>query len=117
MRITQVGAKNFRAIGAIDLKLMPLTVVIGPNGAGKSSLLELLQLLAGLQKEGRLLETIARWGGYNATVFYGAPEPRITLAVSVSDRPSDRLDYHLELFGERGSFFVSGEHLWKRGNG
>jgi len=113
MRITRIGAKNFRAIGLVDLELMPLTVLIGPNGVGKSSILEMLQVLSGLQKEGRLLESVARWGGYNATVFYGAREPRMSFAVSVSDA-SDRLDYHLELLGERGSFFVSAERLEKR---
>ncbi len=113
MRVTRIRAENFRALRKIDLGLRPLSVVIGPNGAGKSSLLELLHLFAGLKHPAHFAESLAPWGGYAATVSYGASAQRMKLGITASDE-RQALDYDLGFLGEGAGFFVQSERAVQR---
>ena len=42
----RVKLKNYRSIGACDVRLGPLTFLVGPNGSGKSNFVDALRLVA-----------------------------------------------------------------------
>src|SRR5712675_419705 len=43
--LQRVGPKNYKSIGACDVKLGPLTFLVGPNGSGKSNFLDALRFV------------------------------------------------------------------------
>jgi len=110
MRITRVRAENLRSLKQIDLELRPFTVVIGPNGAGKSSFLELVNLFAGAEEPANLINGLSRWGGYHATLRFGAGNATMKIGVTLSD-DENKFDYDIELMGEGGHCFVRSENL------
>lgn len=52
MILKHIRIKNFRSIGEIDLELSPLTVLVGPNASGKSNILDALQFVRDVFREG-----------------------------------------------------------------
>ena len=44
--ITRVALRNYKSIGACDVRLGPLTLLVGPNGSGKSNFLDALRFTA-----------------------------------------------------------------------
>ncbi len=44
--VHRVRLKNYKSIGACDVRLSPLTFLVGPNGAGKSNFVDALRLLS-----------------------------------------------------------------------
>lgn len=112
MRVTHVRAKNFRSLKEVDLELRPFTVMIGPNGAGKSTLLELLNLFAGADDPQRFYNGFSRWGGYHATLRFGAGEAPMVLGVGLSGHAGESdFDYAIEFMSEGVQWFVRREFL------
>ncbi len=107
MRITHIRAKNFRCLGDVDLELRPFNVIIGPNGAGKSSFLELIRLFSGVEQ---LANGFAKWGGFPASLRYGAEEPSMKIGLGAT-RDAESVEYDLELEKEGIGFFVRSERL------
>jgi len=110
MRITRIRTKNFRALGDVDLTLPPFSVLVGPNGSGKSSVLELLHLFAGIGTPGNFSSSFSRWGGFDATLFYGAQDAVMSLGITATEEDTC-WDYDVQFCGERGSFYVSTERF------
>lgn len=61
-RVTSVGLRNYRSIGAANVSLGPMTLLVGRNGAGKSNFLEALRLVA-LALQSNLDHAIRQLGG------------------------------------------------------
>lgn len=68
--LTTLAVANYRSLRDVVLPLGPLTVITGPNGSGKSSLYRALRLLADCA-EGRVIGSLAREGGLDATLWAG----------------------------------------------
>ena len=74
MRLTSIGVGGFKSIRDLQpLELRPINVLIGANGAGKSNLVSFLRLLNAIPKL-RLQEFVAREGGANTLLHYGAKQ-------------------------------------------
>jgi predicted ATPase len=68
--ITTLAVSGYRSIRSLVVPLGRLTVVTGPNGSGKTSLYRSLRLLAETA-QGRLIQTLAREGGLQSTLWAG----------------------------------------------
>lgn len=99
MRITHIRAKQFLNLREVDLELRPFSVLIGPNGAGKSTLLDLLHRFQGIDNADLFPSYFSQWGGYEATLFYGAANKVMQLGFSAGNTDV-RLDYDIEFLGE-----------------
>lgn len=44
--ITRVAIRNYKSIGACDVRLGPLSILVGPNGSGKSNFVDALRFIA-----------------------------------------------------------------------
>ncbi|WP_348643691.1 AAA family ATPase [Methylocystis sp. L43] len=86
--ITRLAISGYRSIR--DLVLAPgrLTIVTGANGAGKSSLYRALRLLADVA-QGRIIQSLAREGGLNSTLWAG-PE-KFSRAMKAGETPIEPL--------------------------
>lgn len=73
-KISHLTIEGFMSIQKLDrLELRDLNVLIGPNGAGKSNLITFFEMLRELV-EGRLRFWVARRGGSERILSYGAKE-------------------------------------------
>ncbi len=86
--ITRLAISGYRSIRDLVLAPGPLTVVTGANGAGKSSLYRALRLLADIA-QGRIIQSIAREGGLNSTLWAG-PE-KFSRAMKTGETPIEPL--------------------------
>lgn len=70
--IDWISVEGFRSIGRLErLPLGPVNVLIGANGAGKSNFIDVFALLRALRL-GRMDEYVARSGGANRNLHFGA---------------------------------------------
>ncbi len=103
--IRTITIQDFRSIAELkDLEVRPLNVLIGANGSGKSNFLGALDLLqTALRNENLLSEYVARAGGADSLLHFGAKvTPTIRFTLSFEDR---RDDFSLELrFGGADRF-------------
>lgn len=77
-RLSHIRIKGFKSIERLQLQLGPVNVLIGQNGAGKSNFIGFFRMLNELIEE-RLQLYVARSGGANALLYYGAKTtPAIT---------------------------------------
>ena len=65
-----LAISGYRSLKDIVLSLGQLNVITGPNGSGKSNVYKALRLLASTS-EGRLIQTLAREGGLQSTLWAG----------------------------------------------
>ncbi len=86
--ITRLAISGYRSIRDLVLAPGPLTIVTGANGAGKSSLYRALRLLADVA-QGRIIQSLAREGGLNSTLWAG-PE-KISRAMKAGEIPIEPL--------------------------
>ena len=86
--ITRLAISGYRSIRDLVLAPGPLTVVTGANGAGKSSLYRALRLLADVA-QGRVIQSLAREGGLNSTLWAG-PET-FSRAMKAGETPIEPL--------------------------
>ncbi len=70
-QLTKIRLKGWKSIREVELDLGPLNVLIGANGSGKSNFISYFKLLNEMS-EGRLQEYIARVGGADSLLHYGA---------------------------------------------
>jgi predicted ATPase len=76
IRVTHLGVGGFKSIKNLQpLELRPTTILIGSNGAGKSNLISFLDLLRAIAA-GNLQDYVARSGGAETLLYYGAKETR-----------------------------------------
>lgn len=68
--IDRIAIAGYRSIRSLVLKLGQLNVVTGPNGSGKSNLYRALRLIADAA-EGRLVQSLAREGGFHSVLWAG----------------------------------------------
>lgn len=68
--LTTLAISNYRSLRDLLIPLRPLTVITGANGSGKSSVYRALRLLAEAA-QGRLVQTLAREGGLQSTLWAG----------------------------------------------
>ncbi|NQT51149.1 AAA family ATPase [bacterium] len=93
-RLTRIQVRGYKSIREMDLELGQINVLIGGNGAGKSNFVSLFQLLRAKMVD-ELDEYVARSGGANSLLYYGAkktPAMRVDLSLESATRP-----YTLEL--------------------
>lgn len=60
--IIQIGARNFRSLADVSVRLGALTVLVGPNGSGKSNLVDVLRFLSEALQRGLDAAIIERHG-------------------------------------------------------
>ena len=65
-----LAISRYRSLKDIVLCLGQLNIITGPNGSGKSNIYKALRLLAAAA-EGRLVQTLAREGGLQSTLWAG----------------------------------------------
>ena len=70
-RLDHIEIEGFKSIRSLRLQLGPVNVLIGQNGAGKSNFISFFRMLNELIEE-RLQLYVARSGGANALLYYGA---------------------------------------------
>ena len=63
-----LAISGYRSLKDIVLCLGQLNIITGPNGSGKSNIYKALRLLAAAA-EGRLIQTLAREGGLQSTLW------------------------------------------------
>ncbi|MGI9175033.1 MAG: AAA family ATPase [Rhodothermales bacterium] len=77
-RLDHIEIEGFKSIERLRLQLGPVNVLVGQNGAGKSNFISFFRMLNELIEE-RLQLYVARSGGANALLYYGAKTtPEIT---------------------------------------
>lgn len=101
-----ITIRGFRSIAAVErLELRQLNVLIGANGSGKSNFLGVFSFLREI-REGRLHEHVARQGGANRLLHFGAKTtPTLYLELSFGGR-SGRYGIHLEVTADDRFHFV-----------
>jgi predicted ATPase len=72
-KLTKIDIGGFKSIKSLEIELRPTNILIGSNGAGKSNLISFLNLLKAIAA-GRLQEHVARAGGAETLLYYGAKE-------------------------------------------
>jgi len=60
--LERIRISNFRSIGEIDVEISPLTVLVGPNASGKSNILDALQFVKDVYRDGLQSAVDARQG-------------------------------------------------------
>ena len=88
-----ISVEGFRSIARLEqLPLGPVNVLIGANGSGKSNLIQVFALLRAWHL-GRLDEYVARTGGANRNLHFGA---KVTTRLSVETRFKDDKTHDIE---------------------
>ena len=88
-----ITIKGFKSISSIEkLKLSPINILIGPNGSGKSNFIGVFSFLHAL-REGRLQEYVARSGGADKLLHFGA-------------RSTDKMEIHISFDGEINQYQI-----------
>ena len=84
--LDSITIKGFKSIAAIEkLKLGAINVLIGPNGSGKSNFIGAFSFLNAIL-EGQLQEYVARAGGADRILHFGAKTtPTLTIHISFQD--------------------------------
>jgi predicted ATPase len=72
-QLAKISLKGCKSIREVKLELGPLNVLIGANGSGKSNFISFFKLLNEMG-EGRLQEYVARIGGADSLLHYGAKQ-------------------------------------------
>lgn len=106
MRITRVGASNWRNFKQLDFKLENRLFVVGPNAAGKSNLLDLFRFLSEVAGPGGLATAIEQRGGISKVRSLFARNNaggRLVLDVTLTDG-DDQWRYRLAIRGEKGGY-------------
>ena len=76
--LRKITIEGYKSIRQMSLELRPLNVLIGANGAGKSNFVSFFELLREIAAV-RLQHHVARSGGGDAFLFYGAKDtPRLS---------------------------------------
>lgn len=68
--IEKIAIAGYRSIRSLVIPLAPLNVITGANGSGKSNLYRALRLLVETA-EGRLIQSLAREGGFDSVLWAG----------------------------------------------
>lgn len=68
--ISKLAISGYRSLRECVLALGAINVVTGPNGAGKSNVYRALRLLGDIA-QGRIIQSLAREGGLNSTLWAG----------------------------------------------
>jgi predicted ATPase len=106
--LARLTLRGFKSIRDVSLDLRAMNVLIGANGAGKSNLVSFFRLLGEIMGN-RLQYFIARSGGADSLLFYGAktnPSLEMVLRFESDGAESEyraRLDYAADdtlVFGE-----------------
>jgi predicted ATPase len=114
--ITEVRAKNFKALRDVRVKLGPCTILAGPNASGKSTLIEVFRLLhrASFPTPGLHGLSNAFPGGFHEFTWKGGASNLIELEL-LGDFTGSTIgpwDYRLQIAGdERGSIRMQTESL------
>ena len=84
-----ITIKGFKSIASIEkLPLYSINVLIGPNGSGKSNFVGVFAFLQAI-REGRLQDYVARAGGANRILHFGAAVTQnLDIEVSFADETS-----------------------------
>ncbi len=90
--LDRLKVQGFMSLRDVDLRLRKLNVLIGPNGAGKSNFVSYFRMLREMV-EGRLQLWVAKRGGANRVLTFGAEQTR-QLSSSL-DFGSFRYDFEL----------------------
>lgn len=73
-RWTKIDVCGFKSVNYVQsLAIGPVNVLVGANGSGKSNLISFLRLLASIPA-GKLQYFVAREGGADTLLYYGAHE-------------------------------------------
>lgn len=106
MRITHVGASNWRNFKTIDLALADRLFIVGPNASGKSNLLDLFRFLGDISSPGGgLTAAMNRRGGLKKVrSLFARNHQHGRLIVDVQLRDDDDVTwrYFLSVKGESG---------------
>lgn len=105
--IDYVSIKGFRSIRSQErVSLRPVNVVIGPNGAGKSNFVGVFAFLQSI-RDGRLQEYVARAGGAEKLLFFGAKQTsEIELEIAFRN---EKNKYWLKLIHGAGDRLIASE--------
>ncbi|MCO5309766.1 MAG: AAA family ATPase [Austwickia sp.] len=106
MRITHIGAANWRNFKTINLAIADRLFIVGPNASGKSNLLDLFRFLGDISEPGGgLAAAINRRGGLKKVrSLFARNHQHGRLIVDVELRDDDGVTwrYHLAIKGESG---------------
>ncbi|MGH8931638.1 MAG: AAA family ATPase [Egibacteraceae bacterium] len=112
-RLEKVQIEGYKSIRSMELDIRPINVLVGANGAGKSNFLELFDII-GEALNLNLRETVARLGGANRLLHYGA---KVTSALHVKMVFGNN-GYEAWLAPARGEgLFFLREQCWGTGTG
>ncbi len=94
--LTKIRLSGWKSIREVELPLGPLNVLIGANGSGKSNFISYFKFLNEMS-EGRLQEYIARVGGAESLLHYGAKQTPFIEAELQFTTPSGESAYYQRL--------------------
>jgi predicted ATPase len=94
--LTKIRLSGWKSIREVELPIGPLNVLIGANGSGKSNFISYFKFLNEMS-EGRLQEHIARVGGADSLLYYGAKQTPIIEAELHFTALSDNKTYYQRL--------------------
>lgn len=103
---------GFKSIGPVQrLEMRKVNIVIGANGSGKSNLVEVFTFLEAL-REGRLQEYVARAGGADRILHFGAKTTdKLTIEASFHN---DANRYKVTLVPDDADRLTPVSELWNR---
>lgn len=111
-KLKRIKLTGFKSIREMDLEMRNLNVLIGANGAGKSNLVSFFKLLRDAMVVPRLQEFVARAGGANALLHYGAATTQEIAAHLEFDVAEGVASYALRLaYAAPDSLVVADERL------
>lgn len=103
---------GFKSIGPVQrLEMRKVSIVIGANGSGKSNLVEVFAFLEAL-REGRLQEYVARAGGADRILHFGA-KTTDKLTIEASFR-NDANQYEIALVPDDADRLTPVSKIWNR---
>jgi len=111
--IDKLTIKGFKSLQDVELELGQLNVLIGPNGGGKSNFVSYLEMLREMV-EGRLQVWVAKRGGANRVLTYGAKRtPQLSSEIKFGDT-----SYQIELeYTDTDVLVFAGESITHHADG
>jgi predicted ATPase len=105
-KLEYITIKGFKSIASVErLQIRPINILIGANGSGKSNFIEAFSFLREFS-EGRLKKYVARAGGANKVLHFGAKR---TSVINIGLVFEDSTGYDIRLTADNSDGLVDNE--------
>ena len=107
--VTRVVLRNYKSIGACDVRLCPLSILVGPNGSGKSNFVDSLRFIADSLRYS-LDHALRDRGGINEVRRRSSGHPtHFTIRIEFQLHAGQFGHYAFSIGAKRGAYVVAQE--------